>query len=99
MQGYKKQYKNLFSAEEPDEYIIEYAKNRFPNKEKYIQMKEQYNQWYKFEPQLLKAIEDLNLLYYKVAKPYFRDLTKIRSEIDNFLNNNEINDIYDYFNS
>jgi len=31
--------------------------------------------------------------YYKLAKPYFKDLTKIRSEIDNFLDNNENDDI------
>ncbi|CAG8608935.1 10734_t:CDS:2 [Ambispora leptoticha] len=72
IQGYKKQYRNLF----------EYAKNRFPNKKKYMEMKEQYKQWYRFEPRLLKAIEDLNCLYYKLAKPHFKDLTKIRSEID-----------------
>src|SRR5207253_5741766 len=66
MQSYKKQYRNLFNTEEPDEYIVEYAKNRFPNKEKYMDMKEQYNQWYRFEPKLLKAIGDLNLLYYKL---------------------------------
>jgi len=93
MQGHKKQYRNLFNTEEPDEYIVEYAKNRFPNKEKYMEMKEKYKQWYRFEPKLLKAIGDLNLLYYKLAKPYFKDLTKIRSEIDNFLDNNEIDDI------
>src|SRR5260363_141906 len=44
MQGYKKQYRNLFNTEEPDEYIVEYAKNKFPNKEKYMEMKEQYKQ-------------------------------------------------------
>ncbi|CAG8813902.1 36763_t:CDS:2 [Gigaspora margarita] len=93
MQGYKKEYRNLFNDEEPDEYIVKYAKNKFPNKEKYMEMKEQYKQWYRFEPKLLKAIGDLNLLYYKLAKPYFKDLTKIRSEIDNFLDNNEINNI------
>ncbi|CAG8854434.1 29260_t:CDS:2, partial [Gigaspora margarita] len=27
-----------------DEYIVEYAKNRFSNKEKYMEMKEQYKQ-------------------------------------------------------
>src|SRR5260363_371473 len=96
IQGYKKQYRNLFNTEEPDEYIVVYAKNRFPNKEKYIEMKEQYKQWYRFEPKLLKAIGDLNLLYYKLAKPYFKDLTKVRSEIDNFLNNNEIDNIDKY---
>src|SRR5260363_221443 len=84
MKAYKKQYRNLFNAEEPDEYIVEYAKNKFLNKEKYMEMKEQYKQWYRFEPKLLKAIGDLNLLYYKLAKPYFKDLTKVRSEIDNF---------------
>jgi hypothetical protein len=96
MQGYKKQYRNLFNTEEPDEYIVEYAKNRFPNKEKYMEMKEQYKQWYRFEPRLLKAIEDLNRLYYKLAKPHFKDLTKIRSEIGNFLDNNEIDNIDEF---
>ncbi|CAG8835405.1 33044_t:CDS:2, partial [Gigaspora margarita] len=77
----------------PDEYIVKYAKNKFSNKEKYMEIKEQYKQWYRFEPKLLKAIGDLNLLYYKLAKLYFKDLTKIRSEIDNFLDNNEIDNI------
>ncbi|CAG8843498.1 9975_t:CDS:1, partial [Gigaspora margarita] len=84
---------NLFNDKEPDEYIVEYKKNKFLNKEKYIEIKEQYKQWYRFKPKLLKAIEDLNLLYYKLAKPYFKDLTKIRSKIDNFLDNNEIDNI------
>jgi hypothetical protein len=96
IQGYKKQYRKLFNTEEPDEYIVESAKNKFPNREKYMQIKEQNKQWYRFDPELLKAIEDLNLLYYKLAKPYFKDLTKIRSEIDNFLDSKE-NDSIDKF--
>ena len=40
MQSYKKQYITLKSTEELDEYIISCAITKFPNKEKYMQMKE-----------------------------------------------------------
>lgn len=93
IQSYKKQYITLKGAEEPDEYILSYAIRKFPNKEKYMEMKEQYRQWYKYESRLLKAIEDLNIMYYKLAKPHFKSMEKIQSEADSFLDNNEIDDV------
>ncbi|CAG8721262.1 17045_t:CDS:1, partial [Acaulospora morrowiae] len=90
IQSYKKQYATLKSTEEPEEYIVACAITKFPNKEKYIEMKEQYRQWYRYESRLLKAIENLNTMYYKLAKPHFKSLKNIQSEIDSLLNNNDI---------
>jgi hypothetical protein len=42
LKNYKKRIINLRQAEEPEEHIIENAKNLFPNKEKYYYMKNQY---------------------------------------------------------
>ena len=44
IQSYKKQYITLKRTEEPDEYILSCAITKFPNKEKYMEMKEQYRQ-------------------------------------------------------
>jgi len=90
IQSYKKQYTILKSTKEPDEYILSCAITKYPNKEKYIEMKEKYRQWYKYESRLLKAIENLNVMYYKLAKPYFKSIEDIQNEVDSFLDNNEI---------
>ena len=42
LQGYKRRYLELYGAEEPNEYIVEFAINLYPNKEKYMQMKKEY---------------------------------------------------------
>ena len=44
IQNYKKQYITLKSTEESDEYIVSCTITKFPNKEKYMEMKEQYQQ-------------------------------------------------------
>ena len=93
IQSYKKQYITLKRTEEPDEYILSCTITKFPNKEKYMEMKEQYCQWYKYESQLLKAIENLNVIYYRLAKPHFKSLENIEKETDAFLEDNEIDDI------
>src|SRR5438552_13485837 len=71
LQGYKRQYLNLYGAEEPNEYIVEFAINLYSNKEKYIQIKEEYKNWYRFKSLLLKAVDKLNIMYYKLAKDHF----------------------------
>ena len=60
-------------------------------------MKEQYRQWYKYESRLLKAIENLNIMYYKLAKPYFKSIEDIQNDVDSFLNNNVIEKEADNF--
>ena len=44
VQSYKKQYITLKSCKEPDKYILSCATRKYPNKEKYMEMKEQYHQ-------------------------------------------------------
>ncbi|RHZ69934.1 hypothetical protein Glove_276g2 [Diversispora epigaea] len=44
MQNYKKRYTELHQAEDPDIYILNNAKRIFPNEEKYIEMKKQYQE-------------------------------------------------------
>jgi hypothetical protein len=63
-----------------------------------MEMKKQYCQWYRYETQLLKAIKNLNDMYYKLAKPHFRSMESIQNEVDSFLNDSEI-DIDEFLNS
>jgi predicted amidohydrolase YtcJ len=99
LQGYKNQYLNLHNVEEPDEYIIEYAIKLYPNKEKYMQMKEQYKNWYKYEPQILKAIDKLNSMYYKLAKDHFSKKEDLEKDMDEFLKNEDEIDEDKFLNS
>ena len=47
MQNYKTRYTELHQAEDPDIYILDNAKRIYPNEDKYIEMKKQYQEWYK----------------------------------------------------
>ena len=93
IQSYKKQYIILKSTEESNKYIVSCTITKFLNKEKYMKMKKQYQQWYRYESRLLKAIENLNLMYYKLAKPHFKSMENIQREVDAFFDDNEIDDI------
>ena len=88
MQNYKKRYTELHQAEDPDIYILDNAKRIFPNEEKYIEMKNQYQEWYKYknEPKILQGILKLNDLYYQLAKDHFATNEEIEEEADDFLN-------------
>ena len=95
LQSYKKCYSDLHGAEEPNEYIVKFAINLYPNKEKYMQMKEEYKNWYRFKPLFLKAVEKLNIIYYKLAKDHFSIRENLRKETDDFFNNNDNTDDMD----
>jgi hypothetical protein len=88
MQNYKKRYTELHQAENPDIYVLDNAKRIYPNENKYIEMKKQYYEWYKYknEPKILQAILKLNDLYYQLAKDHFAINEEIKEEADNFLN-------------
>ncbi|RHZ47543.1 hypothetical protein Glove_578g48 [Diversispora epigaea] len=45
MQNYKKRYTELHQAEDPDTYILTNAKKIYPNEDKYIKMKRQYQKY------------------------------------------------------
>ena len=78
----------MHQAEDPDTYILTNAKKIYPNEDKYIEMKSQYQEWYKYknEPKILQGILKLNDLYYQLAKDYFATNEEIEKEADNFLN-------------
>ena len=88
MQNYKKRYTELHEAEDPDIHVLDIAKRIFPNEEKYIESKKQYQEWYKYknEPKILQGILKLNYLYYQLAKDYFATNEEIEKEADDFLN-------------
>ncbi|RHZ79346.1 hypothetical protein Glove_149g118 [Diversispora epigaea] len=88
MQNYKKRYTELHEAEDPDIHVLDIAKRIFPNKEKYIESKKQYREWYKYknEPKILQGILKLNYLYYQLAKNYFATNEETEKEADDFLN-------------
>ncbi|RHZ61181.1 hypothetical protein Glove_349g152 [Diversispora epigaea] len=86
MQNYKKRYTELHQAEDPDTYILTNAKKIYPNEDKYIEMKRQYQEWYRSELKILQAIVKLNDLYYQLAKDHFTTNEEIEEETDDFLN-------------
>jgi hypothetical protein len=86
MQNYKTRYTELHQAEDPDVYILDNAKRIFPNKDKYIEMKKQYQEWYRNEAKILQGILKLNDLYYQIAKDHFATNEEIEEEADDFLN-------------
>ena len=61
-------------------------------------MKEQYKTWYRFDPHLLKTIETLNGMYYKLAKDHFIKKEDLGKELDDFLNDNS-NNVDEFLNS
>ncbi|CAJ0828856.1 16109_t:CDS:2 [Entrophospora sp. SA101] len=82
MQNYKKRYTELHQAEDPDIYILNNAKRIYPNEDKYISMKSQYQEWYKNEPKILQAVLKLSDLYYQLAKNHFATNEEIEEEAD-----------------
>ncbi|CAH1768693.1 6830_t:CDS:1, partial [Entrophospora sp. SA101] len=86
MQNYKKRYTELHQAEDPDIYILNNAKRIYPNEDKYISMKSQYQEWYKNEPKILQAVSKLSDLYYQLAKNHFATNEEIEEEAGDFLN-------------
>ena len=88
MQNYKKRYTELHETEDPDIHVLDITKRIFPNEEKYIKSKKQYQKWYKYknEPKILQGILKLNYLYYQLAKDYFATNEEIEKEVDDFLN-------------
>jgi mannose/fructose/N-acetylgalactosamine-specific phosphotransferase system component IID len=86
MQNYKTRYTELHQAEDPDTYILDNAKRIYPNKDKYIEMKKQYQEWYKTEPKILQTVLKLSDLYYQLAKDHFATNEEIEKEADDFLN-------------
>jgi hypothetical protein len=86
MQNYKTRYTELHQAEDPDIYILDNAKRIYPNEDKYIVMKKQYQEWYKNEPKILQAVLKLNNLYYQLAKDHFATNEEIEEEANDFLN-------------
>ncbi|CAJ0749890.1 2917_t:CDS:2, partial [Entrophospora sp. SA101] len=80
MQNYKKRYTELHQAEDPDIYILNNAKRIYPNEDKYISMKSQYQEWYKNEPKILQAVSKLSDLYYQLAKNHFATNEEIEEE-------------------
>ncbi|CAJ0745746.1 15248_t:CDS:2, partial [Entrophospora sp. SA101] len=82
MQNYKKRYTELHQAEDPDIYILNNAKRIYPNEDKYISMKSQYQEWYKNEPKILQAVSKLSDLYYQLAKNHFATNEEIEEEAD-----------------
>lgn len=89
MQNYKKRYTELHQAEDPDIYILNNAKKIYPNEDKYIEMKKQYQEWYKNDPKILQAILKLNDLYYQLAKDHFATNEEIEEEAEDFLNSED----------
>ncbi|RHZ55108.1 hypothetical protein Glove_420g29 [Diversispora epigaea] len=88
MQNYKKRYTELHQAEDPDIHVLDIAKRIFPNENKCIKSKKQYQKWYKYknEPKILQGILKLNYLYFQLAKNYFATNEEIEKEADDFLN-------------
>src|SRR5271154_1626093 len=86
MQNYKTRYTELHQADNPDVYILDNAKRIFPNKDRYIEMKKQYQEWYRNEPKILQTVLKLSDLYYQLAKDHFASNKEIEMEADNFLN-------------
>ena len=64
-----------------------------------MQMRDQYKEWYKFEPQLLKAIETLNIMYYKLAKDHFVKKEDLEKKVDDFLKDDKKNNVDEFINS
>ena len=58
-------------------------------------MKKEYKNWYRFESLLLKVVEKLNIMYYRLAKDHFSTKENLRKETDDFLNDNDNTDDMD----
>ena len=89
LKNYKKRLTELRHAEDLDDYIIEKAKNLFPNEKKYTETIDNNRIWYKNDREILKAIENLNKLYYEIAKDYFRSEEEIDRELEDFINSED----------
>lgn len=96
LQGYKKRIHDLRKADDPAECIIEKAQYLIPNEVKYSQLKKNCLTYYKYEPRILKALETLNEMYYRIAKEYFQTDEDIEKEADDFLKDGNADDAEDF---
>lgn len=86
MQRYKERITRLRQAEEPEKYICELAQKIIPYEIRYRHALNDNNNWYKKEPKILEAINNLYKLYYEIAKDFFLTDNQVEQEAEDFIN-------------
>jgi len=86
MKNWKKKVRQIRQAEDPDEFIIENAKQLFPNESQYRKKKSDTKEWYKYKVRVCKAIIAYYNMNYIIAKEYFKTEEELEKEAEDFLN-------------
>lgn len=86
MINWKRKVRQIRQADDPDEFIIENAKQLFPNESQYRQKKSDTKEWYKYKVRVCKAIIAYYNMNYIIAKEYFKTEEELEKEAEDFLN-------------
>ena len=86
MKNWRKKFRKLSKEEDPDKFIVDNAKQLFPNETQYRRKISDTKEWYQYKPRVYKALLAYYKMNYTIAKEYFKSEEELEKETDEFLN-------------